>query len=333
MYQPGRFKGDFTQVQLIGRNSPNPNSNLYDDDWNNFAPVVGLSWSIPCFGKDKTVLRAGLAFPMSMRRCVLWTLLRAMSRAENGSALHVQRLLGFVADRSSSEAGREPLEIVPLTDRTQVVRAFDNNLRTPYVQNWNLSIQRQLPANFILDVRYVGSKGTKLLRSVNLNEVNIFETGLLDAFRTTQAGGNAKLFDEMFLGFNLGNGVVNGTTVTGSSAVRTYSGTRSDLANNSIGSFATFLNQVTVGARGGLLRINDLPENWIVVNPQFGGSILTGNFSNSTYHSLQLNAERRLTRGLMMQSKLHVEPHAWRRRGRWAGYFEQLSERPESAHR
>src|SRR6185295_7963182 len=118
----------------------------------------------------------------------------------------------------------------------------------------------------------------------------------------TQTGGNSSLLDFMFFGFNLGTGVVNGTTVTGSSALRAYSGTRSDLANNNIGSFVTFFNQVTVGDRGGLLRINDLPENWIVVNPQFGGSILTGNFSNSTYHSLQLNAERRLTRGLMWQS-------------------------------
>ena len=38
MYQPGRAKGELTHVQLIGRNSPNPNTNLYDDDWNNFGP-------------------------------------------------------------------------------------------------------------------------------------------------------------------------------------------------------------------------------------------------------------------------------------------------------
>ena len=189
-----------------------------------------------------------------------------------------------------------------MTDRNQVVFAFDNNLRTPYVQNWNLTIQRQLPANFLFDLRYVGSKGTKLLRSVNVNEINIFENGILDAFRTTQAGGNARLFDEMLLGFNLGNGTVNGSTVTGSSAFRFYSGTRSDLANNSVASFANFLNQVTLFDRGDLLRINDLPENWIVVNPQFGSALLTSNFSNSTYHSLQLNAERSLTRGLMVQT-------------------------------
>src|SRR5207253_142287 len=103
-------------------------------------------------------------------------------------------------------------------DRVQTVRSFDNNLRTPYVQNWNLSIQRSLPASFTLDVRYVGSKGTKLLRSVNINELNIFENGLLSAFQTTQAGGNAPLFDTIFRGISLGGLVVNGTTVRGSAA-------------------------------------------------------------------------------------------------------------------
>ena len=29
------------------------------DDWNNFAPAVGFSWSLPWWGKDKTVLRVG----------------------------------------------------------------------------------------------------------------------------------------------------------------------------------------------------------------------------------------------------------------------------------
>src|SRR5206468_3570723 len=66
-----------------------------------------------------------------------------------------------------------PLSTVPLTDRTQTVYTFDSNLRTPYIQNWNLSIARELPGSSTLGVRYVGSKGTKLIRSVNINEVNI----------------------------------------------------------------------------------------------------------------------------------------------------------------
>jgi hypothetical protein len=48
-----------TRVQFAGKHSPNPDALWYQDDWNNIAPAVGFSWSLPWFGKDKTVLRAG----------------------------------------------------------------------------------------------------------------------------------------------------------------------------------------------------------------------------------------------------------------------------------
>jgi hypothetical protein len=87
---------------------------------------------------------------------------------------------------------------VPLTDRLQTLRLYDTGLVTPYVQNWNLSVQRDLPGNASLEVRYVGSKGTKLVRQIDINEANIFESGVLDAFLVTQAGGNAPLLDQIF---------------------------------------------------------------------------------------------------------------------------------------
>ena len=35
-----------------------------------------------------------------------------------------------------------PFQPIGFTDRTKGVEAFDSNLVTPYVQNWNLEIQR-----------------------------------------------------------------------------------------------------------------------------------------------------------------------------------------------
>ncbi len=49
-------------------------------------------------------------------------------------------------------------------------RAVDRNLRTPYVQNWNFSIQQQFSDNMMFEIRYIGTKGTKLLQSVALNQ-------------------------------------------------------------------------------------------------------------------------------------------------------------------
>ena len=304
MYRPGEYNGDFTRVQLIGRNSPNPNVQLYNNDWNNFAPVVGLSWAIPYFGQNKTVLRAGYSVSYAREALSLADIVAGNQPGLRTDGFDISdSYLNLTNMQLPLTPFGRPLEVVPLTDRSQVVWAFDNNLRTPYVQNWNLSVQRELPGAFTLDVRYVGTKGTKLVRSVNVNEVNIFESGIAEAFRVTQNGGNAPLFDLLFEGFNLGLGVVNGTTVTGSQSLRAFTSTRSYLANNNVGSLASYLNTVSVfGERGGLLRISDLPENWVVVNPQFGGAFYVGNFSNSTYHSLQIESKKRLSKGLMMEN-------------------------------
>jgi hypothetical protein len=49
-----------------------------------------------------------------------------------------------------------------------LVLSFD----TPYTQQWNLSIQRMLPGQFLLDTAYAGSKGNKLgLPTLNVNSL------------------------------------------------------------------------------------------------------------------------------------------------------------------
>ena len=304
LYQPGRENGHLTRVQLVGKRSPNPNSNLYSNDLNNVAPVLGLSWSIPYFGKDKTILRAGYSVAYERNALRLVDIIAGDQPGLQTSSLFTSNLyLDLTRIPLPLEPDVRPLETVSLTDRSQVVRAFDNNLRTPYVQNWNLTIERELPGRLTVDVRYVGSKGTKLIRTVNLNEVNIFENGLLEAFLATQAGGNAPLFDRLFNGFNLGLGRIDGRTVTGSASLRAFASTRGLFASNNIGAFADFVNSVNAnGERGGLLRFADLPENFVVANPQFSGANLVGNFANSTYHSLQLNAEKRLSKGWTLLS-------------------------------
>jgi hypothetical protein len=45
----------------------------------------------------------------------------------------------------------------------------DPNFRNSYVQNWNFGIQREFGQNFLVEVSYVGSKGTRLNRRENTN--------------------------------------------------------------------------------------------------------------------------------------------------------------------
>jgi hypothetical protein len=48
--------------------------------------------------------------------------------------------------------------------------SFQRDLRTPYMQHWNLNIQQQAGRNRILEAGYVGSKGTKLLSARDINQ-------------------------------------------------------------------------------------------------------------------------------------------------------------------
>lgn len=46
----------------------------------------------------------------------------------------------------------------------------DPNLRTPYVQQFNLGVQWEFAKNTVLDIGYVGNKGTNLLQVITLNQ-------------------------------------------------------------------------------------------------------------------------------------------------------------------
>jgi hypothetical protein len=50
------------------------------------------------------------------------------------------------------------------------VYGVDRNIRTPYVSNWNLDIQRAITNNLSIDIGYVGNHGTKLLGKLNINQ-------------------------------------------------------------------------------------------------------------------------------------------------------------------
>src|SRR5258708_7569772 len=92
--------------------------------------------------------------------------------------------------------GSQPMQTIQFSDRSSAVYAMDSHLRTPYYQNFSFSLARALNQSTILEARYVGNAGRKLIQQSNINEVNIVENGILDAYRITQKGGNAPLFDK-----------------------------------------------------------------------------------------------------------------------------------------
>jgi hypothetical protein len=60
---------------------------------------------------------------------------------------------------------------------------IDPHIKQPYVQEWNLGIQRQVGRSNVLEVRYVGHRSVHQWIQTDPNEVNIFESGFLDQFK------------------------------------------------------------------------------------------------------------------------------------------------------
>jgi hypothetical protein len=300
-FQPGHLAGSLTQLELVGPGSPNPGGSLYKKDLNNFAPAVGVSWAVD----RKTVLRAGysIAYDRNSLR---------NADTEVGSNPGINSTLAFTSGSlmNLSNLGLpfaptgQAMSTVPLTDRTQTLRIYDSNLVTPYVQNWNISLQREITKGSVLTVRYVGTKGTKMLSGVDVNQGEIFANGFLNAFNVTRAGGNAPLFDQLFMGLTVpGKGVVDGVTVRGSDYARSNSTFAQYLADGRVGSFLNNLNSSKIqgNVAGGVLTQAGLPQNFFFTNPQFASVYLVGNNANSTYHSLQVEYEKRFGHGWIYQ--------------------------------
>jgi hypothetical protein len=312
---------NLAQVQFVGKNSTNPDIGAYvnGNDNNNFAPAVGLAWNVPWFGKGKTVVRTGYAINYSgaLRNFITvdsnYNTVPGINQIANGAGLpyvpQTYTTIGTVQlpiPLPSGTATVAPFIVQP-TQRTLGITTYKHV--APYTQNWNFEIQREIAKNTTVEVRYVGTKGTKLWSGVDLNQVNWLKTdgssALFQAFNTARAGGESLLLDQIFNGIGLtgGCGTVGVTAgCTGAKTIRGNSTTRAQLANGSFGAFLNSLNtnlQYTGGPTdsGSILRRAGLPDNYLVPDPQYSSVNIEGNDQTSTYHSFNLQLTRRLTNG------------------------------------
>jgi hypothetical protein len=63
---------------------------------------------------------------------------------------------------------------------------IDPHIAQPYLQEWNLGIQRQLGRSNVLEVRYMGHRSVHQWVSIDTNEVNVLENGFIDQFKAAQ---------------------------------------------------------------------------------------------------------------------------------------------------
>jgi hypothetical protein len=131
-----------------------------------FAPRLGFAFRP--FGGDKTVIRGGYG--------LFWD--SAEGREIDGSSdiyPYVSRgsffqTTGQVAPLQTTDAlfpvFSNPGPVTPAANSFLAVNISESP-RNPYVQQWSLSIQRQLSSNTKLEVSYIGNKGTHLLMRRN----------------------------------------------------------------------------------------------------------------------------------------------------------------------
>lgn len=158
---------------------------LYKNDWNNFAPSFSFAWDP--FRDGKTSVRAGYAISY-----VIDNNITTIDNAANRGGFTRGVTLNTVSGTVSGGVPTIPTptltlpfrarDIFSTTDPGFALFTIDPNLRTPYVQQWNAGIQREIFRDTVAEVRYVGNKGVKLTRGIDVNQMQIFANGFLDDF-------------------------------------------------------------------------------------------------------------------------------------------------------
>ena len=161
----------FAQLLQVNHSAP---AGLVHSDFNNFAPRVGFAYQ----AASKLVLRS--AFGMFYNASengpysnpsqgfnppyfVGQTFAAPCGLPSANAALDCSVPgLGFLSQGFPANSLVDP--------NTPTLFSMDPYMRTPYVLQWHFTMQYQAGANSLLEVAYVGSKGTKLYTFGNVNQ-------------------------------------------------------------------------------------------------------------------------------------------------------------------
>ncbi len=299
---------------------------LYNDDYNNFAPFAGIAYSPnfksgflrTLFGEEGTSsFRAG--YSISYLHDGFTVISNALGVGTTNPGL-IQTAANTTPTGALTAAGVPlvtPTFVLPITDRqnnlvnpNNGVYGIDPNLRIPFVQQWSGGYEREIFKNTAIEVRYVGNRASRVFRTNDFNEVNIFENGFLREFNNARANLAARngtsfapgctgcvplpILDRFF-------GLTGGTPVSSASG---YSSSAfiSNINNNNVGTFAStlaFSNTYRANRENPAVGI---PANFFVANPNAAFVRQLGNDSTSNYNSLQVELRRRFSQGLQFQA-------------------------------
>jgi hypothetical protein len=172
------------------------------------------------------------------------------------------------------------------------ITVFAPVMKIPTVHQWSLSVQRELPIGFVMQVAYVGRRGNRLFNAYDINQLD--SGPILNSF--------------LMMRQNRRNGCnSDGTPRTGATCVNPIPASQIPLlAANVAGINAAFVNGTNVvgdldlNAAGTFAeRVENLTLAFkLRPNQQFGVITYLDNLGDSSYHALQVTLRRRFASGL-----------------------------------
>ena len=132
---------------------------MYSPYYKDFAPRLGLAWA-PGGAAGKTVIRAGFGMYFSPNQ---------MDDFTDGHESTDQRF-----DVSSADVPNLAWPVLPslLPSPLYSPKAWDPNRRDGYFENWDFTVERMLPHNFVGQIAYDGSAGHRLFGRLQANLIN-----------------------------------------------------------------------------------------------------------------------------------------------------------------
>jgi len=154
---------------------------LYNNDWHDFEPRMGIAWDP--FKQGKTSIRAGYGI---FHDRVFGQLLGLTRGNPPYQQVFFQPFFTptSIGPPVSTLSPPATLTATPVVDNGAGILPFliDPHLKMPYSQNWSFGVQQQLPGQLLMEANYVGSRGAHLLRVVDGNPPQPALVNQLEAF-------------------------------------------------------------------------------------------------------------------------------------------------------
>jgi outer membrane receptor protein involved in Fe transport len=142
----------------------------FDTVWANLAPRVGFAWDV--FGDGKTAVRGGYGVFFDQPNTISWN--SQADQAPFGTVLSTTgNLVNNILNPYAGAINPFPADLNPPKNaffpQFSSQFLYVSDMRNPYVQAWNFTLERSLPGSFVVRTSYAGSKGTRLVAIRELN--------------------------------------------------------------------------------------------------------------------------------------------------------------------